>query len=218
MHTHYQDGTVYETGARVRKWAGRIRVYEDGTAKLPNIILGLKSEMTRREAEAKLRAMIRESGDKPAPVLKPLTLGVYWKEHYIPLRSIRWSQPTRAGYDGYMRSLILPIFEHVFLKDIDHLRLANFFRTTEVALRLLGDAKDSRSRKSDSRGSSPGRFDRKESYEATENAEDRGTRATLSGKARDSKRSQVLGREPNAVWSPRLCHREDRNILCCAIR
>jgi integrase len=127
MHTHYQDGTVYETGKRVKKWAGRIRVYEDGKTKRPNIILGLKSEMTRRQAEAKPRAMIRESGGTPAPVLKPLTFGAYWKDHYIPLRSIRWSQPTRAGYEGYMQSLILPIFEHVFLKDIDHLRLANFF-------------------------------------------------------------------------------------------
>jgi len=124
---HYQDGTVYETGIRVKKWAGRIRVYEDGKAKRPNIILGLKSEMTRRQAEAKLRAMIKESGGKPVPVLKPLTFGAYWKDQYIPLRSIRWSQPTRAGYDGYMRSVILPIFEQVFLKDIDHLRLANFF-------------------------------------------------------------------------------------------
>jgi hypothetical protein len=101
MHTHYQDGTVYETGMRVKKWAGRIRVYEQGKTKRPNIILGLKSEMTRREAEAKLRAMIKESGGKPAPVLKPLAFGAYWKDYYIPLRSIRWSQPTRAGYDGY---------------------------------------------------------------------------------------------------------------------
>lgn len=127
MHIHYQDGTVYETGKRLKKWAGRIRVYGDGKAKRPNIILGLKSEMTRRQAGTKLRAMIKESGGTPAPVLRPLTFGAYWKEHYIPLRSIRWSQPTRAGYDGYMQSLILPIFEHVFLKDIDHLRLANFF-------------------------------------------------------------------------------------------
>jgi hypothetical protein len=70
---------------------------------------------------------IKESGGKPAPRLKPLTSGAYWKDYYIPLRSIRWSQPTRSGYDGYMQSLILPIFEHVFLKDIGHLRLANFF-------------------------------------------------------------------------------------------
>ena len=69
MHTHYQDGTIYETGKRVKKWAGRIRVYEDAKAKRPNIILGLKSEMTKRQAEAKLRAMIKESGGTPAPVL-----------------------------------------------------------------------------------------------------------------------------------------------------
>lgn len=38
-----------------------------------------------------------------------------------------WSEPTEAGYKGYMKFLIPPTLEHVALKDIDHILLANYF-------------------------------------------------------------------------------------------
>jgi len=125
---HYQDGQVYQRGRRLKKWKGRLRVYyRDGSVKRTEVVLGLCSNMSKSEARAKLREMILEHGSRPSPVLHEITFGEYWRDHYIPLRRSGWSEPTQAGYKGYMKFLILPTFEHLALKDIDHIFLANYF-------------------------------------------------------------------------------------------
>jgi integrase len=124
----YQDGQAYRRGKRVKKWKGRLRLYyQDGSVKRPEVVLGLCSEMSKSEARTKLREMILQNGGRPSPVLHDITFGEYWRDHYVPLRRTGWSEPTEAGYNGYMKYLILPTFEHIALKDIDHVFLANYF-------------------------------------------------------------------------------------------
>jgi hypothetical protein len=79
--------------------------------------------MSKSEARTKLREMILQHGSKPSPVLHEITFGEYWRNHYVPLRRSGWSEPTEAGYKGYMKFLILPTFEHLALRDIDHVFL-----------------------------------------------------------------------------------------------
>jgi len=125
---YYQDGQVYRRGKRVKKWKGRLRIYyRDGSVKRSEVILGLCSKMSKSEARTKLREMIFENGSRPSPVLHDITFGEYWRDHYVPLRRSGWSEPTEAGYSGYMKFLILPTLEHIALKDIDHVILANYF-------------------------------------------------------------------------------------------
>src|SRR4051812_24368041 len=71
----YQEGRVVLVGQHVKKWRGHFYVYQkrpDGSEvrRHRNIALGLKSEMDRGEAKAKLREFIsRETkGVAPAPV------------------------------------------------------------------------------------------------------------------------------------------------------
>ena len=112
----------------MRKWKGRLRVYyQDGSSKRPEVVLGLCSQMSKSEARTKLREMVRQNGGRPSPILHDITFGEYWRDHYIPLRRSGWSEPTEAGYKGYMKFLILPRMDQVALKDIDHVLLANYF-------------------------------------------------------------------------------------------
>ena len=128
MSHYYQDGQVYRRGKRVKKWKGRLRIYyRDGSVKRSEVILGLCSKMSKSEARTKLREMIFENGSRPSPVLHDITFGEYWRDHYVPFRRSGWSEPTEAGYSGYMKFLILPTLEHIALKDIDHVILANYF-------------------------------------------------------------------------------------------
>jgi len=128
MNQYYQDGQVYRRGKKLKKWKGRLRIYyQDGSVKRPEVVLGLCSKMSKSEARTKLREMILHYGSKPSPVLREITFGEYWRDHYVPLRRSGWSEPTEAGYKGYMKFLILPTLEHLALKDIDHVFLANYF-------------------------------------------------------------------------------------------
>ena len=65
----YQKGTVYLQGARERKWYGKFRVYRrdrDGREleRTRKVVLGLKSELRKWEAERKLQEVIlKENGN-----------------------------------------------------------------------------------------------------------------------------------------------------------
>lgn len=128
MNAYYQDGQVYRRGKRVKKWKGRLRIYgHDGSVKRTEVTLGLCTKISKSEARANLRQMILQSGSHPSPLLADTTFGDYWHNHYVPLRRSGWSEPTEAGYKAYMKSFVLPTFEHLSLKDIDHIFLSNYF-------------------------------------------------------------------------------------------
>jgi hypothetical protein len=77
----YQQGRVYEKGKRIKKWYGQFRLYmqdRDGkeVGKTRKVVLGLKSQLRKHEAQEKLREIIhRENGKKGSSVrfLSPTT-------------------------------------------------------------------------------------------------------------------------------------------------
>ena len=102
----YQQGIVYEKGARRKKWYGQFRVYlhdQNGKEikKNKKVVLGLKSELKKHQAEEKLRQIIQlENGKKPGEkaVLPPddtVTFDWFVKQKYLPLRRGKWRRATK---------------------------------------------------------------------------------------------------------------------------
>jgi hypothetical protein len=74
----YQKGSVYEKGKRSKKWYGKFRIYMtdregEEVERTRRVVLGLKSELRKYEAEEKLQAIVRrENGcEKGNPASTP---------------------------------------------------------------------------------------------------------------------------------------------------
>jgi integrase len=102
----YQQGNVYEQGVRVKKWYGQFRLYrrdQDGKefSRNKKVVLGLKSQLRKHQAEEKLREVIeRLNGKTPGrkSLLLPddkVTFDWFVTKKYIPLRRGRWGVATR---------------------------------------------------------------------------------------------------------------------------
>ena len=73
----YQKGRVFEKGKRIKKWYGQFRVYRvdrEGkeVERTRKVVLGLKSELRKYQAEEKLEEIVRRENGKagsavPAP-------------------------------------------------------------------------------------------------------------------------------------------------------
>ena len=96
----YQKGTVYLQGTREKKWYGKFRVYRrdrDGreAEKTRKVVLGLKSELRKWEAERKLQEIIlKENGNGNVAHLvsgdDTVTFGWFVAERYLPMRRGQW--------------------------------------------------------------------------------------------------------------------------------
>jgi integrase len=125
----HQNGWVKLSGKKVKKWIGHWRPYrEDGKRSHATIVLGLKSEMAKWQAEEKLRAHIaKEENRAPEPAKDP-TFEWFWRYRFVPTRS--WSDKTE--------SLITTIFERHVLPRIGHIQLAKLDKLTiDVMLKEL---------------------------------------------------------------------------------
>lgn len=103
----YQKGSVYEKGKRSKKWYGKFRIYmtdREGkeVERTRRVVLGLKSELRKYEAEEKLQAIVRrENGcEKGMPASIPqsddsVTFGWLVAERYLPMRRGQWRPATR---------------------------------------------------------------------------------------------------------------------------
>lgn len=102
----YQEGFVYEKGTRIKKWYGQFRVYlrnqqGEEVGKRKKVVLGLKSQLRKHEAEEKLREIIGQSnGRTPSEraLLPPddsVTFEWFVREKYFPLRRGKWGPATR---------------------------------------------------------------------------------------------------------------------------
>lgn len=109
----HQNGFVEEVGKKTKKWKGHYFEYQrepDGreTRKHRGVILGLKSEMKKWEAQRKLQELIAKSDQdgaaaKPSPVH---TLRWFWQQRYKPMKLATWkpsSAPNRVFFiDRYV--------------------------------------------------------------------------------------------------------------------
>lgn len=125
----YQEGNVYEKGARIKKWYGQFRVYlqdQHGREvhKNKKVVLGLKSQLRKHEAEEKLREIIRlHNGKTPAEgaVLPPddtVTFSWFVKEKYFPLRRGKWSTATREKTEYEINRYLVENLKGAVLRNI----------------------------------------------------------------------------------------------------
>jgi integrase len=125
----YQKGRVFEKGKRIKKWYGQFRVYmidRDGeeVQKTRKVVLGLKSEFRKYEAERKLEEIVRrENGQEGSavPVLPAddsVTFGWFIKEKYLPMRRGLWRRATRDKTEFEINRYLVKEFEDVPLRTI----------------------------------------------------------------------------------------------------
>jgi integrase len=124
----YQKGTVYQKGKRIKKWYGQFRVYmrdRDGkeVKKTRKVVLGMKSQLRKHEAEEKLQEIIeRENGKNGSnvPVLKSddsVTFDWFTKEKYLPMRRARWSPATRDKTEFEIKKYLVEKLQGVPLRE-----------------------------------------------------------------------------------------------------
>jgi len=73
----YQKGRVFEKGKRIKKWYGQFRVYRTDregkeVERTRKVVLGLKSELRKYEAEERLEGIVRRENGKSGRPLRPV--------------------------------------------------------------------------------------------------------------------------------------------------
>ena len=125
----YQAGNVYERGTRIKKWYGQFRVYQRDqqgkeVRKNKKVVLGLKSQLRKHEAEEKLREIIRQlNGKTPegGSILPPddsVTFEWFVKEKYLPLRRGKWGTATKKKTEFEIDRYVVESFKGTPLRNI----------------------------------------------------------------------------------------------------
>ncbi len=127
----YQEGRVVLVGKHIKKWRGHFYVYQkqqDGSEVRHhrNVPLGLKSEMDKGEAKAKLREIIaRETKDvAPAPV--NVTLRWFYENRFLPQKEQQWKVTSRPKTKRFIENYLLKRFGDTLLGDLDKFTLQTY--------------------------------------------------------------------------------------------
>jgi integrase len=127
MPLEYQRGSVFLQGKRRKMWYGKYRVWqrdpatETLVAKQRTKKIGPKSELTKFEAEDRLRQMIAADNatapSLPADIVPAqLTLRWFVENRYLPMMACRETTKKKTEYD--IRRYVLRPFGDRLLKDI----------------------------------------------------------------------------------------------------
>ena len=124
----YQEGRVVLVGKHVKKWRGHFYVYQkqpDGSEirRFRNVQLGLKSEMNRTEANAKLRALIAGETANTAPARIPSTFRWFYENRFLPQKEQQWKITSRPKTKRFIENYLLKRFGDVLLTDLDKFKL-----------------------------------------------------------------------------------------------
>jgi integrase len=125
----YQKGRVFENGKRIKRWYGQFRVYRidrDGkeVEKTRKVVLGLKSQFRKHQAEEKLQQIIRrENGASGTDVGvtvadDSVTLDWFVEQKYLPIRRGRWHRATRDKTGFEIKKYLVEKFRNVPLRDV----------------------------------------------------------------------------------------------------
>src|ERR1700730_1180920 len=126
----YQKGNVYEKGKRKKKWYGQFRVYMKGregkeACKVRKVVLGLKSELRKHEAEKKLNEiMLSENGKQKGitvsipPSDDSVTFDWFVAEKYLPMRRVQWRPATRKKTEFEINRHLVSSFKAAPLRRI----------------------------------------------------------------------------------------------------
>src|SRR5262249_50049879 len=96
----YQEGRVVLVGKRVKKWRGHFYVYHkqtDGSEirRHRNILIGLKADMDKGEAKARLRETIAKETKGVAPTPACVTLRWFYENRFLPQKEEQWKVTSR---------------------------------------------------------------------------------------------------------------------------
>jgi integrase len=129
--TRYQEGRVVLVGKRLKKWRGHFYSYQkqaDGSEirRHRNVCLGLKAEMDRGQAKAKLREIIaRETKDvAPAPVA--VTLRWFYENRFLPQKEQQWKITSRPKTKRFIENYLLKRFGDTLLGALDKFTLQTY--------------------------------------------------------------------------------------------
>ena len=121
MSMVYQKGSVYEKGKRVKKWYGKFRVYtrdKEGkeVVRTQRVVLGLKSQLRKHEAENKLQNIIQKENGEGGPVPFPksddsVTFGWFVADRYLPMCRGRWRQATKDKSEFEIKKYLVSRFQ-----------------------------------------------------------------------------------------------------------
>ena len=126
----YQKGRVYEKGKRIKKWYGQYRLYmrdREGkeVERTRKVVLGLKSDLRKYEAEERLQEIIRKENGKengvPAPNPRPddsVTFSWFVTEKYFPMRRGQWRPATKQKTEFEINRYLVERFKNVPLRNV----------------------------------------------------------------------------------------------------
>jgi integrase len=117
----YQEGRVEEVGRRVKKWRGYYYIYQrlpDGKEKRAHksITLGLRNEMTRREAKDKLRGVIERITHTPSTASPEVTFRWFYEERFLPQKEQIWKAASRPKTKRFIENYLIKRFGDTQLK------------------------------------------------------------------------------------------------------
>ncbi len=125
----YQKGRVFEKGKRIKKWYGQFRVYRTDregkeVERTRKVVLGLKSELRKYEAEERLEGIVRRENGKVGSAVAArqtdgaVTFDWFVKEKYLPMRRGQWRRATRDKTEFEINKYLIEEFKTVPLRTI----------------------------------------------------------------------------------------------------
>jgi integrase len=125
----YQKGRVFEKGKRIKKWYGQFRVYRTDregkeVERTRKVVLGLKSELRKYEAEERLKGIVRRENGKVGSAVAArqtddaVTFDWFVKEKYLPMRRGQWRRATRDKTEFEINKYLVEEFKTVPLRTI----------------------------------------------------------------------------------------------------
>jgi integrase len=122
-----QNGYLDVVGKKVKRWRGHYVIYEsrEGTEfrKHKAVIIGLRSQLTRKQAADALRGIIAQKLAVAIERQPEMTFGQFWRERYLPLYQQKWKSSSRkTQVDNIERYCVKPL-EDKLLKELDRFSL-----------------------------------------------------------------------------------------------
>ncbi len=125
----YQKGRVFEKGKRIKKWYGQFRVYRTDregkeVERTRKVVLGLKSELRKYEAEERLEGIVRRENGKVGSAVAArqtddaVTFDWFVEEKYLPMRRGQWRRATRDKTEFEINKYLIEEFKTVPLRTI----------------------------------------------------------------------------------------------------
>jgi hypothetical protein len=127
----YQEGRVVLVGKHVKKWPGHFYVYErlaggSEIRRFRNVQLGLKAEMDKAQARAKLRDMIAQETSNVIPAPAAVTLRWFYENRFLPQKEQQWKVTSRPKTKRFIENYLLKRFGDMMLPALDKFTLQTY--------------------------------------------------------------------------------------------